>query len=405
MIKFIEGGVCAPNGFKAAGVHCGIRKGKLKKDLALIVSETAANAAAVYTTNLVKAAPVLVTRENLKNGRASAMLCNSGIANACVADGIEKARGMCKLVSGALGIPADNVIVASTGVIGQSLNLTPVAAGVAQLVKELSPQKSAEAAQAIMTTDTIMKEVAVCVDIGGRNVKIGGIAKGSGMINPKLATMLAFLTTDAEIDSETLSAMLKDAAENSFNRVSVDGDTSTNDMLSIMANGKSGVKIGKSGDGSYAAFKQGLDAVCVHLAKLLAKDGEGATKMVECAVKNAPDIAAAAKIADSIINSSLVKTAMFGEDANWGRILCAAGYSGAAFDPQKTDISLRSAAGAVLVCQNGAGVDFSEEKAAEILKCNEITIDVNLNQGSAAATAWGCDLSYDYVKINGDYRT
>ena len=404
MIKFIEGGVCAPAGFKAAGVHCGIRKGKLKKDLALIVSETEASAAAVYTTNLVKAAPILVTRENLKNGRAGAMLCNSGIANACVADGIEKARGMCKLVSDALGIPAGNVIVASTGVIGQPLNLTPVAAGVEQLVKELSASKSADAAQAIMTTDKIMKEVAVSLDIGGRGVKIGGIAKGSGMINPKLATMLAFLTTDADVAPDVLSDMLKSAADISFNRVSVDGDTSTNDMLSIMANGKSGVKIRK-GDASYKAFKEGLETVCVHLAKLLAKDGEGATKLLECAVSGAPDIGAAAKIADSIINSSLVKTAMFGQDANWGRILCAAGYSGAAFDPQKTDIALRSAAGSVTVCKGGAGVDFSEEKAAEILKCNEITIDVSLNQGKAAATAWGCDLSYDYVKINGDYRT
>ena len=403
-MKFIEGGVCAPLGFKAAGVHCGIRKGKVKKDLALIASDTLASAAAVYTTNLVKAAPICVTRENLKNGRAQAVICNSGIANACVADGAEKARAMCALAAGVLGIKASDVIVASTGVIGRSIDLTPVESGVKQLAAELSYTNSDGAAQAIMTTDTFKKEAAVCVEIDGRNVKIGGICKGSGMINPNLATMLAFLTTDAEISHKDLAALLKGAADISFNRVSVDGDTSTNDMLCIMANGKSGVKIPPASP-AFAKFKDALNTICVHLAKLLAKDGEGATKLIECAVCGAPDLKSAGKVADSIINSPLVKTAMFGADANWGRILCAAGYSGAKIDPSKVDITLKSAAGEIAVCKSGAGLDFSEPLAKEILKQNEIIIDVALNQGAFNATSWGCDLSYDYVKINGDYRT
>ena len=403
-MKFVEGGVCAPGGFKAAGVHCGIRKGKIKKDLALIVSDALASAAAVYTTNLVKAAPIYVTRENLKNGKARAMICNSGIANACVADGVEKARAMCSLTANALGFPASGVIVASTGVIGRSIDLTPIESGIKQLVPELSYSNSDSAAQAIMTTDTFKKEAAVCFEIDGRNVKIGGICKGSGMINPNLATMLAFLTTDADINHKELAKLLKGAANISFNRVSVDGDTSTNDMLCIMANGKSGVKI-LTGSPAHAKFQDALNAICIYLAKLLAKDGEGATKLIECAVSGAPDLKSAEKIADSIINSPLVKTAMFGEDANWGRILCAAGYSGAKFDPSKVDITLKSKAGEVAVCKNGAGLDFCEKLAKEVLKQNEIIIKAALNQGGFGAASWGCDLSYDYVKINGDYRT
>ena len=402
MIKFISGGVCAPAGFRAAGVHCGIRKGKEKKDLALIVSDTAATAAAIYTTNIVKAAPILVTKESLKDGKARAIICNSGIANAVTSDGVDKARAMCKLTADALGLAASDVIVASTGVIGRSIDLEPIKAGVVQLAAQLSADKGADAAQAIMTTDTVQKEVAVSIDIGGSTVKLGGIAKGSGMINPNMATMLGFLTTDADMDSGTLATMLKAAADISFNRVSVDGDTSTNDTLAILANGKSGIKITSKNS---AKFQEGLNIVCVHLAKLLAKDGEGATKLIECTVSGAPDFAAAAKVADSIINSPLVKTAMFGEDANWGRILCAIGYSGAVLNVHKIDVAFRSQAGEITVCKSGAGVGFSEEKAAEILKHSEITIDVNLNQGKAAANAWGCDLSYDYVKINGDYRS
>ena len=403
MINFVKNGVCAPKGFRAAGIHSGIRKSKSKKDLALIVSDVPANAAAVYTTNIVQAAPIFVTKKNLIDGKAQAIICNSGIANAAVRDGVEKATAMCTLTADALKINAQDVIVASTGVIGQSLNLNPIGEGLPKLVEQLSADGSAEASEAIMTTDTFAKEVAVSFDIDGRTVIIGGIAKGSGMINPNMATMLGFLTTDAEVSSKQLTKMLKVASDISFNRVSVDGDTSTNDMLAIMANSQSGVKINTKATAK--KFQEGLNAVCIHLAKLMAKDGEGATKLIECTVSGAPNFKAGEKVADSIINSSLVKTAMFGNDANWGRILCAVGYSGIRLDISKIDISFFSVAGEIIVCKNGTGVDFSEEKATEILKQNEITIAVKLNQGKAVATAWGCDLSYDYVKINGDYRS
>jgi len=403
MINFVKGGVCAPKGFKAAGIHSGIRKSKSKKDLALIVSDFSASGAAVYTTNIVKAAPILVTKKNLSNGFARAIICNSGIANAAVADGIEKATVMCKLTADNLKIKVQDIIVASTGVIGQSLNLTPIEESLPGLVLHLSTDGSADASEAIMTTDTFSKKVAVSFDVDGYTVTIGGIAKGSGMINPNMATMLGFLTTDAQVASNKLSKMLKTASDTSFNRVSVDGDTSTNDMLAIMANGQSGVKI--SNKKSVEKFQEGLNAVCIHLAKLIAKDGEGATKLIECTVSGAPSFKIGAKTADSIINSSLVKTAMFGSDANWGRILCAIGYSGAKLDISKVDISFRSSSGEILVCQSGAGVDFSEDKATEVLKQNELVIDVKLNQGKVRVTAWGCDLSYDYVKINGDYRS
>jgi glutamate N-acetyltransferase/amino-acid N-acetyltransferase len=403
-LKFIEGGVCAPIGFRAAGVHCGIRKGRTKKDLALIVSDVQANAAAVYTTNLAVAAPCLVTKENLADGKASAVICNSGIANACASDGMDKARAMCGLVASEFGYPNNDVLVASTGVIGKSIDLVPIERGVAALAGLLSNEGSGSAAEAIMTTDTFKKEVAVELNFDGRAVRIGGIAKGSGMINPNMATMLGFLTTDAEIDADLLKTLLGQATVLSFNRVSVDGDTSTNDMLTVLANGKSGVKIEK-GSRACAQFKEGLDTVCVYLAKLLAKDGEGATKLLECKVGGAPSDTDAAQVADSVINSSLVKAAFFGEDANWGRILCAVGYSGAELDISLINITLKSAAGEILVCKGGAGVDFCELTAKEILRQNEIIIDIQLNQGSGFATAWGCDLSYDYVKINGDYRT
>ena len=404
MVKFIEGGVCAPLGFKASGIYCGIRQGKTKKDLALIVSDIPASAAAVYTKNLVKGAPIYVTMDNLKNGIASAVICNSGIANTCNADGIEKAVEMCKIAGEALSLPYENIIVASTGVIGQPLNLEPIKSGISGLVNSLSYSGSHEAVQAIMTTDTIPKEMAVSVDIGSVSVKLGGMAKGSGMINPNMATMLSFLTTDAKIAPQLLSKLIKSAADVSFNRVSVDGDTSTNDMLSIMANGKSGIEI-IDGTESFDKFKEALDELCISLSKMLAGDGEGATKLIECKVSGAPDIETAARISDSVINSPLVKTAMFGEDANWGRILCAIGYSGAEIDVNLIDVSLKSEAGEIEVCKNGAGVSFSEEYALEILKCNEITINASLNQGNFGSASWGCDLSYDYVKINGDYRT
>ena len=404
MTTFINNGICAPQGFRAAGIHCGIRPNKTKKDIALIVSDVAASAAAVYTQNLVKGAPIYVTQKNIKNGTARAMVCNSGIANTCNADGIDKAVEMCAITAAALGIDTGDIIVASTGVIGQPLNIEPIREGMPRLVGELSYEGGASAVEAIMTTDTVPKECAVELEIGGKTVKIGGIAKGSGMINPNMATMLAFITTDADIAPNVLKTLIKSAADVSFNRVSVDGDTSTNDMLSIMANGMSGAKVA-AGTVEYAAFKEGLNAVCIALAKMLAKDGEGATKLLECAVSGAPSVESAAKVADSVINSSLVKTAMFGADANWGRILCAIGYAGVELDISRIGVIFRSDAGEITLCENGAGVAFSEEKALAILKCGEITVDVRLNQGEQVATAWGCDLSYDYVKINGDYRT
>ena len=404
MFTFIDGGVCAPLGFKASGLHCGIRAGKMKKDLALIVSDVPASAAAVYTQNLVKGAPIYVTKENIANGVANAVICNSGNANTCNADGIDKAREMCKITADALGLNASDIIVASTGVIGQPLNLEPIKAKMDELVGGLSYEGGSLAAEAIMTTDTVTKEVSVSVEIDGNVVKIGGIAKGSGMLNPNMATMLSFLTTDAEIESNLLANMLKDVADISFNRVSIDGDTSTNDMLTIMANGKSGVKILDNTDG-YSFFKTALTEVCVTLAKMLAKDGEGATKLLECMVSGSPSVESAAKVADSVINSPLVKTAMFGNDANWGRILCAIGYAGVSLDVKLIDVIIRSAAGEVLVCKNGAGVTFSEEIALEVLKQDAVTVDIKLNQGDSIATSWGCDFSYDYVKINGDYRT
>jgi len=404
VFTFIDGGVCAPLGFKASGLHCGIRAGKMKKDLALIVSDVPASAAAVYTQNLVKGAPIYVTKENIANGVANAVICNSGNANTCNADGIDKAREMCKITADALGLNASDIIVASTGVIGQPLNLEPIKAKMDELVGGLSYEGGSLAAEAIMTTDTVTKEVSVSVEIDGNVVKIGGIAKGSGMLNPNMATMLSFLTTDAEIESNLLANMLKDVADISFNRVSIDGDTSTNDMLTIMANGKSGVKILDNTDG-YSFFKTALTEVCVTLAKMLAKDGEGATKLLECMVSGSPSVESAAKVADSVINSPLVKTAMFGNDANWGRILCAIGYAGVSLDVKLIDVIIRSAAGEVLVCKNGAGVTFSEEIALEVLKQDAVTVDIKLNQGDSIATSWGCDFSYDYVKINGDYRT
>jgi len=400
-MEWINGGVCAPLGFRAAGVHCGIRAGKAKKDLALVVSDVMASAAAVYTQNLVQGAPIGVTRNNLQNGQARAVICNSGIANTCNADGLEKAMGMCILAADALSIAPEDVIVASTGVIGQPLDFEPIRRGIPELVQALSTQGNTDAVQAMMTTDTVPKEFAVCVELDGGPVKIGGMAKGSGMINPNMATMLAFITTDAAISPSSLAAMLKEAADLSFNRVSVDGDTSTNDMLCVLANGQSGVAV----DVDCAPFVQGLQAVCIALAKLLAQDGEGATKLIECRVSGAPTTQGARVVADSIINSPLVKTAMFGGDANWGRILCAIGYAGIALDVGLIDVAFSSAQGQVWVCKRGAGIDFSEPQAAAVLACDALVIDVRLNQGPAQATAWGCDLSYDYVKINGDYRT
>lgn len=404
-MKIIEGGVCAAKGFKASGIHCGIRKNKAKKDLALIVCDKLCSAAAVYTTNLVKGAPVYVTKNNISDGYAQAVICNSGNANTCNANGKEVAEEMCALVNKYTGIKTSDVIVASTGVIGQPLSVTPIKDGMESLVAALSEDGSLAANQAIMTTDTIEKEIAVEFTAGGKKCAIGGIAKGSGMIHPNMATMLVFLTTDIAITPEMLQKAVSEDVKTSFNMVSVDGDTSTNDMLCVLASGEAGNETVDADGEDFASFKAALNKVTTYLCRLIAKDGEGATKLLECVASGAKDYETAAKVAKSVITSSLLKAAMFGADANWGRVLCAIGYSGADVDVMKIGVSFASDAGSIEVCKNGEGVDFSEDKAKVILSESEIKILVSLGGGDYSATAWGCDLTYDYVKINGDYRT
>lgn len=403
-MKLTAGGVCAAKGFQASGVHCGIRKNQTKKDLALIFSEVPAKAAAVYTTNAVKGAPLLVTKQHLENGMAQAVICNSGNANTCNANGVEIAEQMCTLASEQLHIDAKDVLVASTGVIGKVLDIQPIAEGIPPLVKSLG-MNSKDAAHAIMTTDTTIKEIAVEFEVGGVVCRLGGIAKGSGMIHPDMATMLVFLTTDCAISAKMLKKALSSDVTQTFNMLSIDGDTSTNDMVTVMANGLAGnAEISEEGK-AFDTFMKALNTVTVHLCRSIAADGEGATKLLECVVTGAKDEAQAKIAAKSVVCSSLLKAAMFGADANWGRVLCALGYSKAGIDPQTVDVSFCSKAGEIVVCEKGAGVDFSEEKAKEILLESEIEILVCLNSGNAKATAWGCDLTYDYVKINGDYRT
>ena len=405
MMKLIDGGICAAKGYKAAGVHCGIRKNHSKKDLSLILSEVPASAAAVYTTNLVKGAPLTVTKAHLENGIARAVICNSGNANTCNANGLEIAEQMCALAGQALSIAPEDVVVASTGVIGQPLDIAPIAAGIPELAEHLSTEGSAEAAEGIMTTDTVLKEVAVEFELGGRTCRLGGIAKGSGMIHPNMATMLVFLTTDAAIAPAMLKKALSTDIQATFNMLSIDGDTSTNDMVTVLANGLAGnPEITAEGD-DFNAFMAALNTVTVHLCRMIAGDGEGATKLLECVVTGAADIQTARTVAKSVVCSSLLKAAMFGADANWGRVLFAIGYSGADVDVNRVDVAFKSPKGVIPVCKNGAGIPFSEEKAKEILLEKEIEILVNLNTGETASTAWGCDLTYDYVKINGDYRT
>lgn len=401
----ISGGVCAAKGFKAAGIHAGIRKNKEKKDLALIISETRAVAASTYTQNLVKGAPIYVTRDNISDGYASAIICNSGNANTCNANGIEIAEGMCDLVEMHTGISKKDVIVASTGVIGQPLDITPMKDAMPELTKLLSCDGSESAAEAIMTTDTKLKEIAFSFEIGGKVCHIGGIAKGSGMIHPNMATMLVFITTDVAITPPMLQTALSRDILDSFNMISVDGDTSTNDMVSVLANGMAENPVISKEDADFEIFSKALSAVTTYLCRQIAKDGEGATKLLESRVSGAKDIKNAKIIAKSVICSSLFKAAMFGADANWGRILCAIGYSGADCDVNKVSVTLSSSVGSILVCQNGSGVDFDEDFAKKILSEDEIIIDIVLGDGDGCATAWGCDLTYDYVKINGDYRT
>ena len=404
-MKEIQGGICAAKGFKANGIHCGIRKNKSKRDLSLVVSDVRATAAAVYTTNLVKGAPILVNQKHLADGYAQAIICNSGIANTCNANGIEMAEEMGKLVEKATGIKSDDVVIASTGVIGMPLNVTPIANGMDELVAGLGYDNNSLAAEGIMTTDTKKKEIAVSFEIDGVECRIGGMAKGSGMIHPNMATMLVFVTSDVAITSEMLRKAVSDDVKTSFNMISVDGDTSTNDTFAVLANGMAGNKVIDSEGEAYDAFCEALHKVSVDLSRKIAGDGEGATKLLECKVTGGKTDEIAKKVAKSVICSSLTKAAMFGADANWGRVLCAIGYSGADVDIEKINVSFESAKGTIEVCHNGAGVDFSEEKAKEILLENEIDILIDLNDGDFDATAWGCDLTYEYVKINGDYRT
>ena len=420
-MKQISGGVAAPKGFTASGVHCGVKKGKGdgnqppmskmpevlegKKDLALIVSEQPCTAAAVYTMNRVKAAPLYVTMDHLENGEAQAIVANSGNANACAPNSHEHAEKMCELAAQATGLKASDFVVASTGVIGQELNIAAIQAGLPACAAALSKDGSDAAANAIMTTDTVKKELAVTCSIGGKTVTIGAIAKGSGMIHPNMGTMLCFVTTDCAITHEMLSDALHEIIPRTINRVTVDGDTSTNDMCVVLANGMAENPLIEWKDDGYTVFYKTLYSVFEQMARSIAADGEGASKLITCTVGKARSEEAAERLAKAVVGSSLVKAAMFGSDANWGRVLCAMGYSKAPFRPEYVDVKFSSAVGEILVCQQGAGVDFDEEAAKSILSQDEVVIDVDLNEGEHQATCWGCDLTYDYVKINGDYRT
>lgn len=405
MSQYKENGICFPKGFVANGIHCGIRKNKTKKDLSVIFSEVPATAAATYTQNKVKGAPIFVTKEHLKDGKAQAVICNSGNANTCNANGIDIANGMSALCAKELGIKEEDIIVASTGVIGEPMSMDPFTAHMEELCSSMSGEKGSDACEGIMTTDTFKKEFCTSFTLNGKECRIGGMAKGSGMIHPNMATMLAFLTSDVAISSEMLNEVVHEVVNDTFNMVSVDGDTSTNDMLCMLANGLADNEMITSKDASYMTFKEALMDVCVDISRNIAKDGEGATKLLTCEVIKAPCTPTAKAVAKSVITSSLFKAAMFGKDANWGRILCAIGYTDVEFDVKKIDVTLCSNAGSLPVCVAGSGCGFDEEKAANVLGEDEIDIMIDMHQGDAAATAWGCDLTYDYVKINGDYRT
>jgi len=406
-LKEISGGVCAAQGFKAAGVHCGIKAGSNpeKNDLAMILSEKECTAAATYTLNRVKAAPLYITMEHLEDGNAWGVIANSGNANACCPMSHENAKAMCEAAAKATGLTADDFVVASTGVIGQTINIAAIEAGVPHVVAALNHEGSDSAANAIMTTDTVKKEIAVELTIGGKTVKIGAIAKGSGMIHPNMGTMLAFITTDCAITQEMLEDALREIVMKTFNRVTVDGDTSTNDMCVVLANGMAGNEQIEWKDEDYDAFKDALAYVCRTLSRAIAADGEGASKLVTCKMHGARSEESAERLAKAVVGSALVKAAMFGSDANWGRVLCAMGYSKAPFRPEHVDMKFASCAGEILVCDQGEQVNFDEDKAKEILSQKEVVIDVNLNEGSDSAECWGCDLTYEYVRINGDYRT
>lgn len=402
-IDYIENGICAPEGFQASGIHAGFKKSK--KDLGLIYSEKECNAAAVYTQNKIKGAPIAVTKDHLVDGKAKAVIINSGNANTCAPNGVEIANATCALLASELDIKSDDIIICSTGVIGEELSLSPFKKGMPKLVKKLSEKGSTALAKAIMTTDKVPKEVAISFLIGGKVCKMGGIAKGSGMINPNMATMLSFITTDVDISSEMLHAALQEDVKDSFNQLTIDGDTSTNDTVAIMADGLSGNDTITQKNEDYVDFCKALNAVTTYLCRALAKDGEGAEKMFETVVSGAPDMETARTISKAITDSNLVKTAIFGEDANWGRILCAMGYAQGEFPVDNVDITISSATGSVDVCKQTTAVAFSEENAKKILEEDELRLNVNLNAGSRVASAYGCDLTYNYVKINGMYRT
>ena len=407
MLNQISGGVCAAKGFTAAGVHCGVKAGSSpdKNDLALILSEKECAAAATYTMNRVKAAPLYVTMDHLENGVAWGVVANSGNANACCPQSHENAEAMSVSAAAATGREPGDFVVASTGVIGQTINISAIQAGLPQAAAALSADGSDAAAHAIMTTDTVKKEIAVSLTIGGKEVRLGAIAKGSGMIHPNMGTMLAVITTDCAITHEMLSDALHEVVARTFNRVTVDGDTSTNDMCVVLANGMAGNSLIEWKDQDYETFLAALEEVCRYLSRAIAGDGEGASKLVTCKMHGARSEESAERLAKAVVGSSLVKAAMFGADANWGRVLCAMGYSKAPFRPEHVDVSFCSQAGSILVCKQGDGVDFDEDKAKTILTEKEVIIDVDLHEGDESAECWGCDLTYDYVKINGDYRT
>ena len=408
MLKYINGGVCAAQGFRAAGIHVGVKThAAWKKDVALIVSDVDCAAAAMFTTNVVKAAPIHVDRKHLADGKARAIVANSGNANACAPQGEENAIKLCAAAAKAIGCPPEDVLVSSTGVIGQTLKVQVIEEGMPALCEALdhSVEASDAAAHAIMTTDTVKKEVAVETVIGDKTVRMGGIAKGSGMIHPNMGTMLCFLTTDCAISPAMIRAALKEVVCKTFNRISVDGDTSTNDSCIVLANGLAGnAEITEQG-ADYQAFTEALMTLCTELARKMAADGEGAKHLITCAVTGAADEKTAETVARSVISSTLTKAAIFGADANWGRVLCAMGYSGAEFDPETVDVSFASAAGDIAVCEKGRGLPFDEDLAKKILTEHDVEIHISMGAGAGTATCWGCDITYDYIKINGDYRT
>ncbi|MDE6723999.1 MAG: bifunctional glutamate N-acetyltransferase/amino-acid acetyltransferase ArgJ [Ruminiclostridium sp.] len=404
-IKFIDGGVCAAKGFKAAGINAHIKANSQKNDMAIIFCDRVCNAAALYTTNKVKGAPIAVTKKHLENGRAQAVIVNSGNANTCNANGIEIAEGACEFTAKALNINVDDVIVASTGVIGQPMSLEPFERCIPILSEKLSENGYNDACNAIMTTDTRQKQFAVEIEIDGKICHLGGMSKGSGMINPNMATMLAFITTDIAISSEMLYQALKQVNAITYSMVSVDGDTSTNDTLVVMSSAYAGNKeITEDGE-DFDKFICALYAVMLNFARETARDGEGASKLIECAVKNAHNEETAKAVALSVIKSPLLKAAISAADANWGRVMCALGYSDAEFDVNKVSVDFASRAGRIRVCENGVGYEFSEDEAFKILSEDEIEIIIDLNEGEDCAVAWGCDLTYDYVKINAEYRS